>query len=209
MHGGRIATRERQMGRKTYHPGEAYEYQLIIKKLLGTALTTAPEQEIVYRGRWRYTYREMAGRVHRLAHGLASLGVEPGDTVAVMDWDSHRYLECYFAVPMMGAVLQTVNWRLSEEQLVYTLNHAGAKVILLHRDFVPVWNAIRSRLETVRRIVLLGADDADAQKGVAADLQYEKMLADASPRYEFEDLAEEIYRRVSIELRGRKEARTA
>ncbi len=104
----------------------AYDYPLLIKHLLYTPLATAPEQEIVYRDISRYTYRTLRQRIGRLASGLAGLGVKPGDTVAVMDWDSHRYLECYFAIPMMGAVLEMINIRLSPEQILYTLNHAGA-----------------------------------------------------------------------------------
>ncbi len=64
-------------------------------------------------GRRRHSYRTLRERIGRLASVLAGLGVEAGDTVAMMDWDSHRYLECFFAVPMMGAILQTVNVRLT------------------------------------------------------------------------------------------------
>ena len=55
-----------------------------------------------------------------------------------MDWDSHRYLECYFAIPMIGAVLHTINIRLSPDQLIYTIEHAEDKLILVHEDFIPV-----------------------------------------------------------------------
>ena len=95
---------------------EGPTYRLLIKELLRTALTHQPEQEIVYRDQLRYSYRAFAERVGRLADALHGLGIGPGDTVAVMDWDSHRYLECFFAIPMMGAVLQTVNVRLTPEQ---------------------------------------------------------------------------------------------
>ena len=91
----------------------AYDYPLLIKHLLHTPLVLAPDQEIVYRDSSRYTYRTLHQRIGQLASGLAALGVRPGHTVAVMDWDSHRYLECFFAIPMMGAVLQTVNIILS------------------------------------------------------------------------------------------------
>ncbi len=87
----------------------AYRFPLLIKHLLRTALATASAQTIVYSDRHRYTYAEFSARVGRLATALAGLGVQPGTTVAVLDWDSHRYLECYFAVPMMGAVLQWVS----------------------------------------------------------------------------------------------------
>jgi fatty-acyl-CoA synthase len=79
--------------------------------------------------------------------------------VAVMDWDSHRYLECFFAVPMMGAVLHTVNVRLSPEQILYTINHAKDDVILVNREFLPILDAIKDRIEPVKKYVLL--DDGD------------------------------------------------
>ena len=55
-----------------------------------------------------------------------------------MDWDSHRYLECFYAVPMIGAVLHTVNVRLSPEQLVYTIDHAEDDVLLINAEFLPL-----------------------------------------------------------------------
>ena len=97
-------------------PG-AYNFPLTIRHLLDGALMAAANQEIVYRDQGSYTYREFAGRIGRLASLLEGVGAEPGMTIAVMDWDSHRYLEAYFAVPMMGAVLQTVNIRLPAPQV--------------------------------------------------------------------------------------------
>jgi fatty-acyl-CoA synthase len=86
----------------------AYGFPLLIKGLLESGVTRDPEQEIVSADCTRLTYRQFAERVGRLASGLASLGVERGDTVAIMDWDTHRYLECFFAVPMMDAALGSV-----------------------------------------------------------------------------------------------------
>ena len=140
------------------HTPSAYDYPLLIKHLLHTPLATSPDQEIVYRNMSRYTYRTLRQRIGRLASGLAGLGVRSGDTVAVMDWDSHRYLECYFAIPMMGAVLQTVNIRLSPEQILCTLNHARADVILCHTDFLPVLDSIKDRLETANIYITIPTD---------------------------------------------------
>lgn len=83
----------------------AYPYPLLIKRLLDNPIRQFPNQGIVYGDFKRQTYRELGERIHRLASSLTGLGVQPGATVAMMDWDSHRYLECFFAVPMMGAVL--------------------------------------------------------------------------------------------------------
>src|SRR6266849_7281494 len=133
----------------------AYDYPLLIKHLLHIPLAIAPEQEIVYRDVSRFPYRLVRQRIGQLASGLTALGVRPGDTVAVMDWDSHRYLECFFAIPMMGAVLQTVNVRLSPSQIAYTLQHAGAEVIITHRDFLPMVTGMRCQLPGVREVVLI------------------------------------------------------
>ncbi len=169
---------------------EAYAYPLLIKQLLHTPLATAPEQEITYMGVRRHSYRVLRERIGRLASALAALGVEAGDTVAMMDWDSHRYLECFFAVPMMGAILQTVNVRLTPEQILYTLNHARADAVLVNAEFFPILAAIAPRLETVRRFVLIeDAPPADAAPVNFAG-EYEALLAAASPDYDFPDFDE-------------------
>jgi fatty-acyl-CoA synthase len=177
------------MPKSDYQPGEWYAYQLLIKKLLKTPLIYSPEREIVYRDKLRYNYRMLNERIQRLANGLEKLDVKPGDTVAVFDYDSHRYLECFFAIPMMGAVLQTVNWRLSAEQILYTINHAEAKMVVVHADFVPLMEAIRDKLETVRTILLISEDSTpDTRLKFAAE--YEELLPSVSATYSFPDLDE-------------------
>jgi fatty-acyl-CoA synthase len=170
----------------------AYDYPLLIKHLLHTPLATAPEQDIVYRDICRYTYQTLRQRLSRLASGLVGLGVKPGDTVAVMDWDSHRYLECYFAIPMMGAVLRTVNIRLSSAQILYTLNHARADVILCHTDFLPILDSIKDRLETVKFFVVLsdGSGDAQIPSSIKFAAEYEELLAQGTEDFDFPDFDE-------------------
>ena len=168
----------------------AYAYPLLIKQLLHTPLATSGDQEITYQGKLRYSYRTLRERIARLASGLSGLGVEAGNTVAMMDWDSHRYLECFFAVPMMGAVLQTVNVRLSTEQILYTLNHAGADVLLINRDFFELLAPIASRLTTVKHFVLIDDEPAPVDDPVSFAAEYEGLLAGASAQYDFPDFDE-------------------
>ena len=168
----------------------AYAYPLLIKQLLHTPLATAPDQEITYQGKLRYTYRTLNERIARLASGLARLGVEAGYTVAVMDWDSHRYLECFFAVPMMGAVLQTVNVRFSSEQILYTLNHARADVLLINREFFSLLEPIAGRLESVTRFVLIDDEQIPVESPLLLVAEYEKMLGSAVASYVFPDFDE-------------------
>ena len=165
----------------------AYGYPLLIKQIFLSARALSSDREIVYQDR-RFGYPAFFDRVARLAHALAALGVRPGDTVAVMDWDSHRYLEAFFAVPMMGAVLQTVNVRLSPDQIAYTLNDAGAGALLIHDDFVPILTTIRERLQTVRCVVSLTDTEAGGQAGTHGE--YESLLARAQPVFDFPDLDE-------------------
>jgi fatty-acyl-CoA synthase len=168
----------------------AYGYPLLIKQLFEAPLVDNPEREIVYKGPLRFTYRSFRERVHRLAGALAALGVKPGNTVAILDWDSHRYLECFFAVPMIGAVLHTVNVRLTPEQILFTINHAEDDVILVHKDFLPILEAIKGRVDTVRRFVLLADDDAPAGGSISFAGEYEGLLAAALARFDFPDFDE-------------------
>lgn len=169
----------------------AYAYPLLVKHLLHTPLAHAPDQEIVYRGETRLTYRTMRERIARLANGLTRLGAEKGTTVAVMDWDSHRYLECYFAIPMMGAVLQTVNVRLSPAEIAYTINHAGAQILMLHTDFLPVVDAMKDQLETVHTFIWIDDEGSEASAhSIPFASEYEHMLAASEPSYDFPDFDE-------------------
>jgi fatty-acyl-CoA synthase len=167
----------------------AYPYPLLVKHLLHTPLATAPLQEIVYRDRSRYTYVTFSARIAKLAAGLAALGVEAGTTVAVMDWDSHRYLECFFAIPMMGAVLQTVNVRLSPAQIGYTLRHAAAEVVMVHRDFMPLLATLRDLLPALRAVILI--DDGAGEDAPAWTVtEYERLLESSGEDFAFEDFDE-------------------
>ncbi len=168
----------------------AYNFPLLIKSLLECPLVDAPEQEIVYRGQVRHTYRTFRERVRRLANVLTGLGVKQGDTVAVMDYDSHRYLECFFAVPMIGAVLHTINVRLTPEQILYTISHAADDVILVHQDFLPIIEGIKGRLDTATSFVLLSDGPPPATLPVAIVGEYEALLAAASPSFAFPDFDE-------------------
>ena len=171
---------------------EAYDYPLTIDHLLHSALTCSPEREIVHESRGRHDYRELRRRIGRLASGLAALGVNPGMTVAVMDWDSPRYLECFFAVPMMGAVLHTINVRLSPEQILYTINHAEDDVVLVHEDFIPLIVQIRDRLETTPKLVLVSDDGETGAPGSGVEFaaDYDSLAGDAGDGYDFPALDE-------------------
>jgi fatty-acyl-CoA synthase len=128
--------------------------------------------------------------VTRLAGMLQQQGVQPGDTVAIMDWDSHRYLECFFAVPMMGAVLHTINIRLSTEQLIYTINHAEDDVILVNAEFLGLLEEVKDQFKTVKKIILLTDADDMPETSLAIEGEYEALLGKSKDGYAFPDFDE-------------------
>lgn len=177
--------------RKIEKTPSAYSYPLLIKNLFRTPMIYSPSQEIVYRDKLRYDYLTFGKRVARLANALGQLGAGPGTTVAVMDWDSHRYLECYFAVPMIGAVLHTINIRLSPEQLIYTINHAEDEVILVNAEFLPMLEAVKDQFTTVKKIVLLTDEDTTPETSLDLDGEYEDLAGQCGDEYEFPDFDED------------------
>ncbi|MBS3803628.1 MAG: fatty acid--CoA ligase [Oleiphilaceae bacterium] len=168
----------------------AYQYPLLIKQLLLSAPRYAPDQEIIYADKSKYTYTDLIERVHRLANALTDAGVKAGDTVAVLDWDTPRYLECFFAVPMIGAVLHTVNVRLSPEQVIYTMNHAEDDLVLAHDDFMPLLEQVAPKLKTVKGYIQLTDEPQAKTTTLTTHGEYEALLAKSADHFDFPDFDE-------------------
>ena len=179
-------------GRRIAVTPSAYAYPLLIKQLLHTPLAQTAHQEIVYRDVRRLTYLELRDRVGRLASALQKIGVRPGDSVGVLDWDSNRFLEAFFAIPMMGVVLQTVNVRLSPEQVAYTIDDAGSSTLLVNDEFVELVQSILPQLSKVKRLVVLTDRKAPATGKLEFAGEYEQLLAAASPDFDFPDFDENV-----------------
>lgn len=169
---------------------EAYSYPLLIKRILEDSLKYTPENEIVYRDLFRYNYIELNKRVKKLANLLGSLGIKAGDTVAVLEYDSHRYLELFFAVPMIGAVLHTVNYRLSPEQVLYTMNHAEDKIVFTNTDFLPLLKEIKPKLNTVIPCVLMTDNKKMPEVSFSVAGEYEELMRQSADQYNFQDFDE-------------------
>ena len=167
-----------------YHPA------LTIGQILKAPAGNTPLQTLHDgAGRCR-SYRDLHDRVGRLASALNRLGLGAGSTIAVMDWDSLRYLECFFAIPMIGATLHTVNIRLSPEQVLYTLNHAEDDAILCHEDFLPVLLPLLPRVTRAVSVILLtDRAGADLPPGFAGE--YETLIAAGTGDFAFPDLSED------------------
>jgi fatty-acyl-CoA synthase len=177
----------------------SYDPPLLIKSLLEQTLRYNPQREIVYRDLFRMNYFEFNKRVRRLANLLADLGIQPGDAVGVLDWDSHRYLECFFAIPAYGAILHTVNVRLSPAQILYTINHADDKVLFIHEDFLPILDAIRDKIDTNMKFVILSdkvygsATNEVKYPSYPVHGEYEKLIGGQSDEFQFPEFDENTW----------------
>lgn len=163
---------------------------LLIRDLLTRVRHWAGGQKIIYRDLREHSYTEFLARVDRLGRVLTELGVKAGDRVGVLDCDSHRYLELFFAVPMLGAVLHTVNVRLTAEQIAYTIRHAADTLILVHTDFLPLAAELAPKVPDVRVWVAMTDAEIPMQSGVPLAGEYEALLAAAAPGFAFPDLDE-------------------
>src|SRR5499427_9871716 len=130
-------------------------------------------------GLQRYTYADSADRVAQLSAALARLGLQKGDRVGTFAWNSHRHMEVYFAAPLMGMVLHTVNIRLSPQDLTYIINHAGDTILIVDASLWHLLEPIRKDLKTVTNVIVM--KDTPSGEIPAGAMDYEALLADAKP----------------------------
>ena len=126
----------------------------------------------------RYSYADLHGRVHRLAHGLARLGIQRGDRVGTLCWNSYRHLELYFGVPCFGGVLHTLNLRLSKDQLIFIINHAQDRLIFVDSSLWPTLKEIKHALPNNCRFVVI--KDEQSASNAETNLDYEELLSTSS-----------------------------
>ncbi len=166
-----------------------YDYKLTISQLLKQTTLRNSSREIVY-GNTRYTWSRFYERIQRLASGLESLGVKKGWKVAIVDVDTNRYLEAYLAIPMMGAILHTVNVRLPLEQIGYTISHAEDDAILIRDEFLPLAAKLAPNVKSIKAIVTMSDSGTPPNFPIPGAKYYEDLLASSSPHYNFPDLDE-------------------
>jgi fatty-acyl-CoA synthase len=174
--------------------GMMMEYPLTLRPILERANRLFGKKQIVTRVGaeiTRITYADLYGRVQRLAGALAALGISRGDRVASLCWNHQQHLELYFAAPCMGAVLHTVNFRLFVDQIVFILNDAADKVIVIDESLVPLLDQILPRTPAVTHVLVVG--DVPMGKAYIDGRQvtrYEDALEAAPAEYTFPDLDE-------------------
>ncbi len=171
-------------------PGRMMHFPLTLTHLLERAYRYFPGVEIVSRAGdgkiHRHTWGQVYGRSAQLAHALAKLGVKAGDRVGTLGWNHHRHLEAYFAVPMMGAIVHTLNLRLHPNELAYIARHAEDSVILADRSLLPLLDQFVASVPTVRHVVVM-PDDGPTPAG---RLDYEQIIQGERPEYDWPRLDE-------------------
>jgi len=139
----------------------------------------------------RIEFGALADRAEQLASGLRRLGVEPGDRVATFGWNNQEHQEAYFAIPCMGAVMHTLNIRLSADQLRYIIGHAEDSVIIADASLASVLGPVLTdggdEVKTVRHLIVYGDGDRSA---LPAYIDYEELLAAERPGYSWPDIHE-------------------
>jgi fatty-acyl-CoA synthase len=112
-------------------------------------------REAVVDGDLRLNYAEFAERCERFSAALADLGVGKGDRVATIAPNTHQQLEQFYAIPLAGAVIVPINYRLAAEDFVYIVNHSGAKILCVHCDYLDLIDSVRGRIPAVQHFIAL------------------------------------------------------
>jgi len=167
---------------------------LLMSRILDRGATVAPNEEIVTAtatGTRRQTNRQSRDRAHQLAHALADAGIGIGDRVGTFMWNGSRHLEAYHATAGMGAVLHTLNVRLSDTDLEYIIEHAQDRVIIVDADLLPLLEKLKGRMPSVERIIVAAeAGDPPWHTDLANPLDYEAFIAGKPTRYEWPEIDE-------------------
>ena len=176
--------------------GLMMDWPLVIPNILRRAAQFFPEKEIVSRRGdgvvVRSNYGEVEKRVHRLMNVLLKLGVKPGDRIATCAWNHQRHLELYFAVPAVGAVLHTINFRLAREQVLYIINHAEDRFLFLDRSLGGILGDLQREIPCVEKFILMDEKGPEPPALPEPSFDYEELLAEVSGEPAFPDLDENM-----------------
>ncbi len=168
--------------------GLMMDYPLTLNTIIEHARRMSPRKTIKTKqpdGSWHeYSYADFHRRIKKLGNVLEALGVEPGDRVATFAWNNYQHLEFYFGIPCAGAVVHTLNIRLSHEQLKFIIDHAEDKVIFVEGSLLPLIEPIADQLNTAQRFVLFNMAEGQSCSLPNAS-HYEDLMAAASDDYEW------------------------
>ena len=167
---------------------------LLMSRIIDRGATVSPAAEIVTAtasGTRRQTLAATRARAHQLAHALREAGIRSGDRVGTFLWNGSRHLEAYHATAGMGAVLHTLNLRLSAVDLEYIVGHAEDRIIIADADALPLLEALAGRIPSVELVVVAEEEGfEDWQTSVAPAVDYEAFIAGKPDRYPWPELDE-------------------
>ncbi len=162
--------------------------KLNLKNLFINTADRFADREILYADKERYTFKKFFERTKGLSAGLKEIGVKAGDIVSVLDWDTNRYMEAYFSVPMMGAVLHTVNIRYPPELIYYTMQNAGDKYVIVRDEFVPLIEKNKELFDFVKGWIVYREDHGKIETSLGPSYNYDELIK--KPDYELPDVDE-------------------
>ena len=170
------------------------DYQLNLINLIKHGVRNFDKQEIVCKvgdSMFRHTYADAYGRMMRFANALKGLGIGIGDRVGVMDWNSYRNYEMYFAIPGTGSVMLLMNLRLAPTDLSYVVNHAETKLVVVDETLLPLVEAAAPQFKTVQGyVVFTDKNIKDIQTKLSPVYSYEDLLKEADAEYEWPHMDE-------------------
>lgn len=147
-----------------------------------------PKKKVVSRTSTKiqtFTYKEIGERTRKLAYMLEKLGIKKGDRVGTLAWNHHRHLEAYFAIPCIGAVLHTINIRLSPQHISYIINHAEDKILLVDDDLLPLLENCKDQLKTVEAFIIMTDQESLPETSLSPVYHYEELLEKGNSKYEY------------------------
>src|SRR5260370_15342269 len=161
------------------------ERPLLISGMLSCAALYHADTEVVSRTVegpiHRYTYAEAEPRAKRLARALLRLGIERGDRVGTLAWNTYRHFELYYGISGIGAVCHTINPRLFDEQIVYIINHAADRLLFVETSFIPLLERLLPSLPKECQIILLG----EAETTLPVLAPYDRLIAEESADFDW------------------------
>ena len=163
-------------------------YPLLLTNFMQYAARYYPTKEIVSvyaTGTFRYTYADWYKRTCQLAGALRSLGIKKGDRVASFSLNNHRHMELYFGVPCMGAVLHTLNIRLSAEHLVYIINHAEDRILFIDEDVYFLIEPYKDQLKTIEKYVIMSQTGVMPPTTLSPVVLYDDLIKEYPESYDF------------------------
>ncbi|CAM4245639.1 fatty-acid--CoA ligase [Bacillus manliponensis] len=161
---------------------------LTIHSMIERAEKLFPKKEIVSRTHdtiTHLTYKELGERTRRLSSALHKLGIKEGEKVGTLAWNHHRHVEAYFAIPGIGAVLHTINIRLSPQHISYIIQHSEDRVLLIDEDLVPLVEQVQGELKGVQAYIIMTDKDELPATSLHPVYHYEDLLREGNPSFPF------------------------